>query len=75
MSHHDDFDYYLSCGCTDVSHSLGIQKMPAGYAMLLDADGMYFSWFELSTGRESSPHWNKWAVYRGARLDAEQETP
>lgn len=79
MPHPDDYDFSLECGCTDMSHSLGIQTMPEGYALILDADGMYFSWMEKATGRESSITWDKWAVYRGAKADAARaaipETP
>lgn len=70
MSHPDDFDFYLECGCDVMDHSLGIQKMPEGYHLMLNADGTHFFWMELATGRESAIHWNKWAVYRGARHDA-----
>lgn len=69
MPHPDDFNYYLDCGCTEVDRSLGIQKMPEGYHLLLDADGMYYFWMERATGRESAIHWNKWAVYRWAKAD------
>lgn len=72
MSHPDDFDFYLECGCEVMDHSLGIQKMPDGYHLLIDADGMYFFWMEKATGRESCTHWDKWAVYRGAREDAKK---
>jgi hypothetical protein len=71
---HPDYAGYISCGCADVSASLGIQKMPDGYSLMLDADRMYFFWFERATGRESAIHWNKWAVYRGARADFQRES-
>ena len=67
MSHPDDYQYYIDCGCTDVSGSLGIQKMPEGFSLMLDADRMFFFWMELATGIESAIHWSKWAVYRGAK--------
>lgn len=70
MSHPDDYRYYLECGCEDVSHILGIQQMPDGYSLMLDADGMYFFWMERATGRESSVTWDRWSVYRGAKRDA-----
>ena len=53
-----------------MSHLLGFQKMPEGYSLMLDADGMFFFWMERSTGRESAGTWNRWAVYRGAKADA-----
>lgn len=70
MAHPDDLAFHLEQGGQIMDRSLGIQAMPAGYHLLLDADGMFFSWFEIETGRESVPHWNKWAVYRGAKIDA-----
>lgn len=73
MAHPDDYGYYLDCGCADMSYSLGIQKMPEGYALMLDADGMFFFWMHKDTGRESDIHWSKWAVYRGAKAHAETQ--
>lgn len=67
--HPDDYAGMIACGCEDWSDRLGIQKMPEGYALMLDADGMFFFWCELATGRCSVSHWNKWAVYRGAKND------
>jgi hypothetical protein len=73
MAHSDDYEFYLECGCTNMDRSLGIRKMPEGYHLLLDSDDMYFFWMERATGRESSFHWNKWAVYRGAIADKESK--
>ncbi len=70
MAHPDDYAFYLDQGCEDVSASLGIQKMPAGYALMLDADRMYYFWLERATGEISRIHWNRWAVYRGAKAVA-----
>ena len=70
MAHPDDLRFSLECGCTLMDKSLGIQKMPDGYHLLLDKDRMYFTWMEAATGRESDVHWSKWAVYRGAKADA-----
>ena len=61
-----------SLGCTCMDHALGIQRMPAGYHLMLDGDGMYFYWLREADGAESVIHWDKWAVWRGARADAEQ---
>lgn len=69
MPHPDDYTYYLNSGCEDVSHCLGFRPMPEGYALMLDADRMFFFWMERSTGRESDIHWDRWAVYRGAKSD------
>src|SRR3546814_6622550 len=73
MAHPDDFAFYQEIGCEVMNHSLGIQTMPEGYHLMLDADGMYFFWMEEATGRESAIHWSNWAVYRGARDDARSE--
>jgi hypothetical protein len=37
---------------------------------MLDADAMYFYWLR-HDGAQSAQHWNKWAVLKGAVLDAE----
>jgi hypothetical protein len=50
--------------------NLGIQKMPDGYSLMLDDDGQYFYWERARDGATSVIHWNKWAVWRGAKLDA-----
>lgn len=47
---------------------LGIHKMPFGYALMLDADELYFYWLRYD-GLESSQHWNKWAIFRGAKMN------
>jgi hypothetical protein len=33
MAHPEDYDFFLECGCTDMSHSLGIQPPahPGGF--------------------------------------------
>ena len=60
-------DFEVS-GSHRVDRSLGIQKMPDGYALMLDGDEMYFYWLR-EDGAQSEIHWNKWAVRRGAMLD------
>ena len=70
MPHPTDYQYYLDSGCEDVSHCLGFQKMPDGYALMLDADQMFFFWMQKATGRESVICHDKWAVRRGAVSDA-----
>jgi hypothetical protein len=57
-------------GCSRAS--LGIQEMPDGYALLLDADQMYYFWV-CDDGRNSVIHWDKWAIYRGACNDARRK--
>ena len=73
MAHPDDYQYYLDNGCRDVSHCLGFQEMPEGYALMLDADEVFFFWMEKATGRESAPTWDRWACYRGAKVDVERK--
>lgn len=59
-----------SHGCRVVD--LGIQKMPDGYALMLNADQTYFYWLA-EDGQESAEHWNKWAVWRWAKSAAKRE--
>lgn len=54
---------HVALGCHKVE--LGIQRMPEGYALMLDADDMYYYWLR-DDGTESVIHWNKWAVRKGA---------
>jgi hypothetical protein len=56
---------HKSLGCHHMDKSLGIQKMPDGYALMLDADDLYFYWLR-DDGAVSEIHWNKWAVRKGA---------
>ena len=74
MLHPGDYAYYLSAGCEEMSHCLGIQSMPDGYSLMLNADASHFFWMERATGRESCIHWDKWAVYRGAKADAMKQS-
>lgn len=63
-----------SFGARRCDRTLGIHKMPDGYALMLDADEMYFYWLAYD-GRYSSEHWNKWAVYRSAKQHAQVRRP
>lgn len=45
--------------------SLGIQKMPEGYALILNEDMTHYYWMN-AQGQESVIHWDKWAVRRMA---------
>ena len=56
-------------GAYDASDSLGIVKMPNGYALMQTQDGAHFYWID-SFGRESCICWDKWSVYRGAKRDS-----
>ena len=62
--------YHTEMGGRRMDDSLGIQRMPKGYALMLNCDESHFYWLR-HDGAESCIHWNKWAVYRGARADAE----
>lgn len=68
---HPDYDYYLSCGCRDVSGSLGFVRMPEPWALMLDADQMFYFGFNKDTGVEMGSTWNKWSVYRSAKLSGD----
>jgi hypothetical protein len=48
---------------------LGIIAMPTGYALMLNADHSHYYWVN-HLGQESEIHWNKWAIYRGAKAHA-----
>lgn len=49
----------------DVSNSLGIQKMPEGYKLMLNNDLTHYYWLK-DDGTESVISWDKWAAYRGS---------
>ena len=59
---------YEESGCADVSKSLGIQKMPIGYALILNSDRTHYFW--ITANLESCISWDKWAAYRGAVDDS-----
>ena len=61
---------HVDCGCREISGSLGIQKMPSGYALMLNADESYFYWLR-SDGASSRIFSDKWTVYREAKADSE----
>lgn len=65
LQYHID-DHVTACGSTDMSASLGIKKMPEGYALMLNPDKTHYYWLR-KCGLESCIHWDKWAVYRGAK--------
>lgn len=60
---------HIANGSSDFTDRLGVAKMPKGYALLLDHDETFFYWLR-DDGKQSDVHWNKWAVYRGARENA-----
>lgn len=58
-------------GAEDRSRSLGIRKMPEGYALMLNPDQSHFYWLR-EDGVESVESWSMWAVWRGAMKVAEE---
>jgi hypothetical protein len=56
---------HVSMGSEDRSRSLGIRKMPEGYALMLNPDQSHFYWLR-SDGAQSEVSWSMWAVRRGA---------
>lgn len=61
-------------GSHDKSGSLGICRMPKGYALMLNADLSHFYWLRFD-GVSSDVSWDKWSVWRGANLNAGDHTP
>lgn len=59
----------VSIGCVDMSGSLGIRKMPEGYALMLNPDRTHFYGLR-HDGVETGIDWDKWAIYRWAKADA-----
>ena len=55
----------VGMGCVHCDKSLGFQKMPVGYALMLNQDKSHFFWLRFD-GLESNPDWDKWSVRRGA---------
>jgi len=62
---------HVSGGCVDKSNSLGIRRMPDGYALMLNADYSHYYWLR-HDGEESVIHWDKWAVYKWAKNDSQK---
>lgn len=52
-----------------VDDALGAVKMPYGYALIIDGDEHYYNWLDYR-GQEGPQHWDRWAVYRMAKLNA-----
>ena len=61
----------ISLGCFKAN--IGRARCPAGYAIMVDPDGVYTFWLDWN-GRQSVSHWSKWAVLRGAKQDAERQS-
>lgn len=62
-----------SVGAIRCDSMLGFTKMPRGYALMLNSDKTHFYWLRYD-GKESSINWDKWAIYRGARIVAAKES-
>lgn len=54
-------------GCTRMDRALGFAKMPPGYALMLDHDEAFYYGLG-SDGVQSDVCWDKWAIYRWAKL-------
>jgi len=65
-----EIERHIEAGSHDVSGSLGIQSMPDGYALMLNSDQSHYYWLRWD-GVESVIHWDKWACFRWAKVDAE----
>lgn len=57
--------FAVSIGCRRCDKMLGIQKMPDGYALMLNGDETHFFWLR-HDGTEGHIDWNKWRVRRCA---------
>lgn len=57
-------------GSEHVSDSLGFCKMPQGYALMLNPDRSHYYWLR-HDGAEGPIDWNKWRVYKSAKLNGE----
>jgi hypothetical protein len=55
-----------------MSRSLGFVNMPDGYE-LVQVDSGHWLWVETATDRESVIDCDRWAIYRGAKQDAERK--
>lgn len=57
-------------GATRCDRSLGIRKMPEGYALMLNRDESHFYWLKFD-GSEGFEAWDKWYVYHSATMNSE----
>lgn len=60
--------FAVSNGAVDCSNSLGIRKMPEGYALMWDGESFYY-WLR-HDGEEGLASWDKWYCYRSAKMNA-----
>ncbi|MEO1608698.1 MAG: hypothetical protein AAFR90_05000 [Pseudomonadota bacterium] len=59
------------CNSQRCDKALGRAKMPEGYELWRDGDGCYW-WSHPASYRSSSLHWDRWAIYRSAKIDYQQ---
>lgn len=57
-------------GATRRDKSLGIRKMPEGYALMLNRDESHYYWLKFD-GSEGSEAWDKWYAYHSANMNSE----
>lgn len=62
-------DDYEAHGGERRDSALGIQNMPHGYALMLNADRTHYFWLR-HDGAEGAVCWDKWRVRRGAFANA-----
>jgi hypothetical protein len=70
MMLNDHINDHEKLGCMQAF--FGIQSMPEGYALMIDADGIYYYWLR-HDGVTSEIHWNRWAVRKGALANSIRE--
>lgn len=58
------------CSTGSELKTLGIRKMPTGYALMLMKEKNKYYWLR-HDGKVGDYSLNKWHVYRGAKADAE----
>lgn len=57
----------------DHTDRLGFVKMPNGYKLYQLMDSGHFFWYREEDEQESSIHWDKWSIYKSAKLYSEAE--
>lgn len=73
MTLNDRIQDEVNIGAIYASPMLGFIRMPEGYALMLNSDQTHFYWIN-DKGEESVIHWDKWAVYRGAKAHKSGKT-
>jgi hypothetical protein len=60
---------YEKMGCKRKELGLCNVRMPKGYALMINADRSHYFWLR-EDGVESVIHWNRFAIYKWAKLEA-----